>query len=309
MESRTASPNQRMMLGEGDLPAIYQAADQNSLEAQTAFLRWSKVSLIMLVLAAVAGAFIGEETLTLGKADLMAIGAAVAFIIAMLARIQLLSTRPEKTWYGGRAAAESAKTLAWRYAVGGAPFQIDQQPSDQVDAAFCERLEDILTDLDRTTLAPPSGEVRQITHKMRDLRARSLEERKEAYRAGRIEDQMRWYSRKAKWNKRRAKIWNFILMSIEFLGLLGAIVTVANLIEIDFLGLAGAVVAAGASWLQTKQHTNLAEAYSVAAHELSAISERIPAQRTEDNWARFVSEAEDAISREHTLWRASKTMK
>jgi len=40
----------------------------------------------------------------------------------------------------------------------------------------------------------------------------------------------------------------------------------------------GAIVAAGAAWLQTKQHPNLAEAYSVAALELSAINDRIPAQ-------------------------------
>jgi hypothetical protein len=38
------------------------------------------------------------------------------------------------------------------------------------------------------------------------------------------------------------------------------------------------VVAAGAAWLQTKLHSNLAEAYSVAALELSAINDRIPVQ-------------------------------
>jgi hypothetical protein len=40
----------------------------------------------------------------------------------------------------------------------------------------------------------------------------------------------------------------------------------------------GAIVAAGAAWLQTKQHSNLAEASSVAALELSAINDRIPVQ-------------------------------
>jgi len=295
-------------LTEKDLPALYRAADESSLGAQKRYLIWSRVGLIMVVLAAAAGAFTGEIYFPDNKADLMGVGAAVAFGIAMLVRITLLRDRPERTWYGGRAVAESTKTLAWRYSVGGAPFQIDQNP-DEVDLAFTDRLADLLTDLSAASLAPPSGEHKQITQRMRELRAQSLEERKETYRVDRIEDQMRWYSRKAKWNRARSDHWNIALMFIEALGLVGAILTATGSLHIDLLGLTGAVIAAGASWLQTKQHSNLAEAYSVASHELSAISDGIPLQRTERQWAQFVSESEDAISREHTLWRASRTMK
>jgi hypothetical protein len=69
----------------------------------------------------------------------------------------------------------------------------------------------------------------------------------------------------------------------------GAIVTATSLFAKEVFGDTGAVtgspmawigaiVAAGAAWLQTKQHSNLAEAYSVAALELSAINDRIPVQ-------------------------------
>jgi hypothetical protein len=61
------------------------------------------------------------------------------------------------------------------------------------------------------------------------------------------------------------------------------------------------------SWLQTKQHSNLIESYSVAAQELAAIKAQISPQDTEEAWARFVKEAEEAISREHILWKASRT--
>jgi SMODS and SLOG-associating 2TM effector domain 3/SMODS and SLOG-associating 2TM effector domain 1 len=309
MESKAASIDEPMTLTQEDLPTLYQAANQNSVEAQRRFLRRSGVGLIMLVLAAGAGSLIGSQVSVLGTyADPMGIAAAAAFVIAMLLRISLLTDRPERIWYGGRALAESSKTLAWRYAVGGAPFQIDQDPGE-VDLAFTKRMEDILTDVDAASLAPPSGQVGQITQKMRELRARSLDERKEAYRVGRIEDQEQWYSRKSKRNKERSEQWNLALISLETIGVLGAILTAAGVVQIDLLGLTGAVVAAGASWLQAKQHSNLAEAYSVAAHELSAIHDRILLQKTEENWARFVSESEDAISREHTLWRASRTMK
>lgn len=306
MENRIASVNEPMMLAENDLPALYQSANQSSVEAQEKFLRWSKTGLIMVVLAAAAGALIGVfRQFTF---EPMGLAAAIFFSIALFIRMHLLSDQPERRWYGGRAAAESAKTLAWRYAAGGVPFQIDRNPDD-VDEMFCQRLEEILTDLDAASLAPPSGETRQITQRMRSLRAGSLEERKQAYSVGRIEDQIQWYARKAQWNRSRARSWNYALLGIEFVGLGGALVIMVSPsnFQLDMLGLFGALAAAGASWLQTKQHANLAEAYAVAAHELSAINERIPLQRTEEDWARFVNEAEDAISREHVTWRASKT--
>jgi hypothetical protein len=69
----------------------------------------------------------------------------------------------------------------------------------------------------------------------------------------------------------------------------GAIVTATSLFAKEVFGdtgevigspvaWTGAIVAAGAAWLQTKQHSNLVEAYSVAALELSAINDRIPVQ-------------------------------
>jgi hypothetical protein len=314
VQSSTAPSSEPMTLREEDLPAVYQAADQNSVEAQRRFLRRSATGLLMVLIAAGAGVFLDRFYIRNETVDFMGIVAAAAFIVAIFARISLFSDRPERIWYGGRAVAESAKTLAWRYSVGGAPFQVGQDP-DEVDAAFIARLEDLLTDVNAASLAPPSGGGKQITQRMRELRVRPLDERKEAYRAGRIEDQLQWYSRKARWNKVRSDRWNFALLSIEAFGLLAAIATATSMLkdllgwQIDVLGLTGAVVAAGASWLQTKQHSNLAEAYSVAAHELAAIDDRIPAQRTEENWARFVNESEDAISREHRLWRASRTMK
>jgi SMODS and SLOG-associating 2TM effector domain 3/SMODS and SLOG-associating 2TM effector domain 1 len=318
MEGTTRSPNEPMTLRKEDLPATYQAATRNSVAAQGRFLRRSAVGLTMVVLAAGAGSFVGFIYVPYTTADVMAIGAAAAFCAALVARISLLTDRPHKTWYGGRAAAESAKTLAWRFAVGGAPFQIDQDP-DEVGLAFTTRLEEILTDLDAGSLVPPSGIGRQITPRMRELRTKSLEERKEAYRVGRIADQLLWYSRKAKWNKARSQRWNVSLIFLEILGLVGAIVIATGLFAKEvfgdtgvvigsLVGWTGAIVAGGAAWLQTKQHSNLAEAYSVAALELSAINDLMPLQRTEEDWARFVSESEDAISREHTLWRASRTM-
>jgi conflict system pore-forming effector with SLATT domain len=45
----------------------------------------------------------------------------------------------------------------------------------------------------------------------------------------------------------------------------------------------------------------------VASQELSTISGQVDLTTTEEDWAHFVDQAEEAISREHTLWRASRT--
>jgi hypothetical protein len=59
-------------------------------------------------------------------------------------------------------------------------------------------------------------------------------------------------------------------------------------------------------WLQTKQHQVLAHAYAVTAQELSSIRSLIQWQESESDWSAFVDDAETAISREHTLWRAKR---
>lgn len=96
-----------------------------------------------------------------------------------------------------------------------------------------------------------------------------------------------------------------MLAVVEAIGLVCAVLKVVQLVDIDLAGVAGALAAAGVAWLQTRQHHQLASAYAVAAQELADIASRAHWPETEAEWAHFVDEAEEAISREHTLWWAS----
>ena len=58
-----------------------------------------------------------------------------------------------------------------------------------------------------------------------------------------------------------------------------------------------------------KQHSNLASAYGVTADELARIRQLIEEQASEEDWDRFVGEAEEAISREHSMWKASSSQR
>jgi hypothetical protein len=53
----------------------------------------------------------------------------------------------------------------------------------------------------------------------------------------------------------------------------------------------------------------LSTASGVTSQELAAVASELEALTDERLWAQFVAEAEEAISREHTLWRASRGLR
>jgi len=142
---------------------------------------------------------------------------------------------------------------------------------------------------------------------MRELRSESLEARQAAYRQGRVANQQTWYAQRAQSNRRRADSWNLTLLVAEASAAVGAVLKAAGIVDIDLLGISGAVIAGATAWLQTKQHEMLATQYTVASLELAAIAELMPVSGGDPEWAEFVDQAEEAISREHIMWKASRT--
>jgi hypothetical protein len=230
---------------------------------------------------------------------------AVVFLLTALAcELIILITHPERQWYDARAIAESVKMLTWKYQVGGDPFGVDL-PAGEVDENFLRRLNEIIAEFHDLDLQPAKRS--QISEAMRHIRQMPLEERRELYRVARIEDQQAWYATKSDWNR----VWAFRLqiglVSLEVIAIAAAVFRALDLLAIDAYSFIAAAAAAGVGWLQIKQHQGLARAYSVASHELASIKSRLDSVQDEDGWKRFVDQAEEAISREHTLWRASRS--
>lgn len=289
-----------MTLKDDDLPALFQAADRGSASGQKTYVRLTAGRLGLLVLAGIcAGLSFSRD-----REDPPAAVAAAAFVVAALVEILLLTQRPERDWYDGRALAESAKTLAWRYACGGAPFPI--QLGVSADTLFTDRIQEIQQHAPgRNSLAPVTGV--QITPRMRHLRSRTQLERRTAYLNGRIQDQQTWYSSKATVNRRSARSWRFALLAAEAAGFFAALLKALEVLDIDLFSAALALAATGAAWLELRQHESLARAYSIAAQELASAHTRLENVTDEAVWASSVDDAEEAISREHTLWRASRS--
>ncbi len=252
--------------------------------------------------SALGGAiFIGSDVNWVG--GLIAVG---GFVVALGCDVFTSIEKPDRQWYEGRAAAESAKTLAWRYAVHGESF--DESDDAQADKFFTNRIREILQDLGDLELPGSPTDSEQISSPMRQIRAKSFEQRRAIYRDGRIEDQRSWYSQKSAANATSRKRWFLAALVTQVIGILTGLLIVADIVKFDSIGLLAAIAATMTSWSQAKQFSNLSTAYGITAQELASIKSEIGSV-AEEEWSNFVGQAEEAISREHTLWRASRGVK
>lgn len=288
-------------LTDDDLPGFWRDADTASLTGQKWALLYSRIRLFGVLIAAWGGAL----TWTMGKVDMAAIIIAAGFLIALASELATWVHQPERDWYSGRALAESSKTLAWRYAVAADPFPVEMSEVE-ARSILGQRLEEVSAEArDRVTIVSANP---VVTPKMTELRLSPFLVRKDAYINGRTESQRLWYAKKAIANRRSATIWRIVLIVSEVIAVVLAAMRIFGGWTVDFAGLLGAIIAGGAAWTALKQHIPLASAYSTAAAELALQAARLR-DLDEMEWAVTVADAEEAISREHTLWLASRTGK
>src|ERR1019366_6091410 len=143
------------MLSDADLPPLFHSADTSSIAAQTRFIWATRLRLFGLVGAALFGLFTWKSGIS--PVDWAGVLAASCFVTALVLETYVQQVKPERTWYERRAVAESVKTLSWRYAVGGEPFNIGVDSEPRVAELFLDRLNtlfEVVRDLD---LSPPKS--------------------------------------------------------------------------------------------------------------------------------------------------------
>lgn len=280
-------------MGQNPYPAILHAAEAAAVSEQRWFLWLSGCRLCALVSVAVLVAIAG----LIGQwAVFIALG---PISVALFAEIVLLARRHEKRWYRARAVAESAKTIVWRYQACGLPMG-REVPDGEADSELTRRLQNLIDEF--RDLALPASSPDQITPRMRRYRSLPLEERKSAYRLGRIEDQLSWYSSKADWNRRMGNWSQLGLIAFEVVALVAALVAALQEFSLGIYSLASALAVAGVGWVQIKRYGSLAESYALTSQQLAAINSTIHLATDENAWLETVNQVEDAISKEHTLW-------
>ena len=287
------------------LPEPFWTADDASLQGQERSIRWYRGQIMMLVLAALAG----TANVRSGRLNWLQAVSAVLFAGAGYFWWRLGRDKPQARWYEGRAAAESVKTLTWKYVVRAWPFA-GAAESDRADNAFLEQMGEVFGAFQDSPVIP-SGTLPAITEEMRRLRRTTLAVRRDLYLQERVRTQRTWYLSRADRCENATTTWQLISSATIIVAVAVSLAQFLGLVDLHLLGVCTTVVASVTAWTQLKQFRPLASAYRLAAVELSMIEHQLSIldlndPQAEEIWSRLSSDAEDAVSREHTIWRARR---
>ena len=159
------------------MPALHRAAETASGKGQQRFKRLTGAALILLVIAAVGGMIDQRWAGWLSAA---------AFAVGTVATTLWMTRRLENEWYDGRASAESAKSLTFKYAVGGAPFGVENPDAKDTYAEALDGIVAELRHLESPVDAPADpGELGELDR----VRRGGLSDRQSAYRVQRVDEQ------------------------------------------------------------------------------------------------------------------------
>ncbi|MER8100019.1 DUF4231 domain-containing protein [Kitasatospora sp. NPDC094016] len=289
------------------LPGFFWAADAASLRGQRRSVLLSAWELLLLVAAAATGSADGEP---------WAWPAAAAYLGAIVLAVVISRQNPQGLWYEGRAAAESVKTLAWKFAVRADAYQPPPHTLPDAEGLYRVQLGGVLGAFrDSRVVTPGAGaELAGITAAMRDLREQPLAVRREVYLSERIQVQHDWYRAKSRYCARAGALAGVLGVVLPALGLVLAVLRALGAFTYDALGTVSAVAASITAWAQLRQYRPLAAAYGLAADELELIRRQlarldVESADAEELWARLARDAEDAVSREHTTWQARREIR
>ncbi|QKJ22614.1 DUF4231 domain-containing protein [Poseidonibacter lekithochrous] len=282
------------------LPGLHKlASDASSSSQKNYFL--SLGAYLFLVIIAVSVSFYFP------KDAMGAIISASFFFITLGILIALKYFKPDDQWYNGRAVAESVKTRSWRWCMRAEPY-LDNVDIQIVSKEFMGDLKSILDQNKNLSKTIHDDETpnEPISETMKKIRKLSFEDRLEIYTKQRILDQSKWYSKKANYNKKKAKFWFIVSILLHVL----AIGFLLFRIKDPELSLPVDVIATMATavftWIQAKKHNELVSSYTLTAHEITIIKGESSYIKDEKELSDFVLNSENAFSREHTQWVARK---
>jgi hypothetical protein len=291
-------------VADDDLPALFRTADKVSIVAQSRFARLTATQLGLWIIAAVLGSVALSGT---PYRIASSIAGAVVLILTIVATILILVSNLDKDWHEGRTIAESAKSEAWRYMIGSQPYMIDTGVA--ADDSFISSLSSLLKGRERfaSRLGGRVATERQITDKMRRMRNLSVEDRKAVYLTERMDNQRKWYSDKAEGSSTSARRLFGAMIASQALALVSAIIIIRwPELLVNPMGILVNFATAFLAWLQMKRHQELAQSYSLAAHDLNFAYEQSSKVKTEEELSDYVADSEGAILREHKTWLAHR---
>lgn len=298
------------------LPRLFHIVDRGSIQAQSMHLRYFRWSLVLLVLAAspaliqaLSAHFIDPaQTVILENVSrISALLAAIFFAGTLIANFMIRLRQHDRDWYQGRALAESLKSIAWKFIMGAEPYPRDND--SESERRFLADFQEILSAAPKLSARAGLDEVHspRITPSMQAIRKDDFPRRQEMYAKFRIDEEWRWYSGKAQQHAAAEQGMFHAVIACQFAALFLAMIRIAwPRTPLHFGPILAALAAAFLAWSQLRRFGELATAYSLAARDLGFISAQSKFVHNDADLARYVADAENAISREHTMWMARR---
>ncbi|MFI5985513.1 DUF4231 domain-containing protein [Streptomyces sp. NPDC051555] len=289
-----------------DLPALFHHTDQAAISRQRESTQATRAQLLLLVTAAAVGA-LPSSAARIGSLHLFGMLSALAYAGVLAVGMRATRRRARPQWQLNRSAAEFIKSLAWRYAVHGAPFGSDVSGVAQ---AYGTRLEAGLDELRKmgwedpraAGMLPEGGEITGAMHRLRGL---DYQVRRETYVRDRLIEQRKWYQRKTEVSRRATAVWSWSIVLLTCVALLFALLgAFGSGPGTRLTALLSAAAAAGIAWNEVRRHHPLIEAHTLIEQDLSAMMVVMQTTITETQWPSAVYETERYVSPQHTDWLA-----
>lgn len=103
-----------------------------------------------------------------------------------------------------------------------------------------------------------------------------------------------------------SRLFAYVLIVQACAAVFALVLVAVPSIDLSFTGVLTTTAAGLLVWMQAKQYQELAQAYVVASQELSLAVAQGANIDSEVAFSQFVSDTENAVSREHTLWAARR---
>lgn len=284
-------------------PALYQAADASSVAGQAAYRRLVQTELAFVLggaVFAVLGAFWS------GLGPLLPGLSALSLLGAIATKLVNRQSGSDQRWFDGRAVAETVKTESWRYMMRLTPYDSDATADDRLalDLMGAIRARPNL----QLALNVLSDDPHQISDEMRSARTLPLEGRRTLYLKERLSDQASWYRRRALSNQANGRRWFWLSLAGQAAAAAFAFTSIfeTTLPLPSLVGLFAALATSATAWTQLGRHDELSKSYALAYQELLMIRTLGEKVSTEEALDRLVTDGENAISREHTMWMAKR---
>lgn len=280
-------------------PALYNSADELSIDSQRVFYLVLFSHLSALTVAAVISLVNSLEAW-------LAVLQAMALLIALGCSIFLFSIKPERQWYGARAVAESIKTITWRYVSKIDPYNKSEEDDRKHFLDTLRKLIELNAEVAKKLRKHLGGS--QITKKMQAHRELQLKDRVASYVKDRVDDQLSWYNRKSIFNSKMSQRFFMALIAANSFALLSSLLKIyCSTFQYWPVDVFVAIACSLLSWIQAKRYSENATAYALAAQEIGIVKEQAQLIQTEDDFHQYVTDAENAFSREHTQWIAKQS--